>query len=486
MSQSAVGELDLPLAEPWDGERVAVDLGFAQDRVMAPAVEGHRQAVVLDRHGPGGLDEPAVEALRIALLEAFQPRRQPAVATVGDHRQRGVEVDVQAHLAGQAVEVEEVHADAQATLDPVAAGVADDQLARGLLEVVGEEQGGPIGAEAGGGDLADRAVVAAKSDRLLDVTDVRMAPFGDIDHGPLPGGGGPLLQASEDGRSAAADGDEVDRPLVDSREFGGVDHLAVQVKPPGVRASDLVPELDESHQFAVLLVAGQIGVGITQASAVLFECEEGQDARPGLALKWEVMAVERRGGAPEGGRMGVEGEPPGLGEEDRGQGLDPALQQAPLLVTAGAIGVVGRERFLGQDVEAGEEAESLVAVKIVDVTAPLLVEQFQRQHREQRAGGGDHRRAGIPRLGDEPIESESSQEGQEEEDTRDSGAKRAAGREVQLAAVRDVRRLGAQWPLTCTRPEGSAAAVREKKGVAMPRRQLARKRLAIDRSVESL
>src|SRR5258707_2739934 len=35
----------------------------------------------------------------------------------------------------RSVEVEEVHADAQAVLDPVAAGIADDQLARGLLDV---------------------------------------------------------------------------------------------------------------------------------------------------------------------------------------------------------------------------------------------------------------------------------------------------------------------------------------------------------------
>src|SRR3954451_23155130 len=140
--------------------------------------------------------------------------------------------------------MEEVHAHAQATFDPVAARVADDQLARGLLEVVGEEQRGTIGAEAGGGDLADRALVAAEPYLLLDVTDVRMASFGDVDHGPLPGGRGPLFQAPDDGRPAAPDGDEMDLPPVDARERGVVDHLAVEVEPLGVRAGDLVPELD--------------------------------------------------------------------------------------------------------------------------------------------------------------------------------------------------------------------------------------------------
>ena len=184
--------------------------------------------------------------------------------------------------------------------------------------------------------------------------------------------------------------------------------------------------------------------------------------------------------------MEVEREPVGLGEQHRGQGLDPALQQAPLLVADGPVGVVGGERLLGEDVEAGEEAEGLVEVEVVDVTASLLVEQLQRQEREQCGGGGDHLRAGIPGLGDEPIEAEPGQQGQEEEDARDARAERAAGRR---GSARDSpRRRASRGPvgLGRHRPEGPPAAVREKKGVATPRRQSARKRLAIDLSVEGL
>ena len=52
----------------------------------------------------------------------------------------------------------------------------------------------------------------------------------------LPGGRGLLLQAPDDGRPAAADGDEVDVPSVDARQLGVVDHLAVEVEPLGVGA----------------------------------------------------------------------------------------------------------------------------------------------------------------------------------------------------------------------------------------------------------
>ena len=154
-----------------------------------------------------------------------------------------------------------------------------------------------------------------------------------------------------------------------------------------------------------------------------------------------------------------------------------------MLVADGPVRVGGGERLLGQDVESGEQAENLVSIEIVDMTTSLFVEQFQRQQRQQSARGGNHPRAGIPGLGDETIETEPGQERQEEEDTRDSRADRAAGLEVQRATVRDVGRLGARSPSARTAPKGPPAAVREKKGVATPRRQSARKRLAIDLSV---
>jgi hypothetical protein len=63
---------------------------------------------------------------------------------------------------------------------------------------------------------------------------------------------------------------------------------------------------------------------------------------------------------------------------------------------------------------------------------------------------------------------------------------RASGREVQFPAVGDLGRLGA-WPvLAGACPEWSSASVGEKKGGVTPRRQSARKRLAIDLRAEGL
>src|SRR4051812_10489550 len=107
------------MTEPGDGRRSVTESGLAEDRVMAATVEDDDEAVVFDRQGAGGLDEPPEELFQVGFLEAFQSRRQPAVTSVGDHGQGGVEVDIEPHLAGEATELEEVHADTQPALDPI-------------------------------------------------------------------------------------------------------------------------------------------------------------------------------------------------------------------------------------------------------------------------------------------------------------------------------------------------------------------------------
>src|SRR5262249_14824147 len=132
---STKGEHEPPAAQPRDSDRLAVQGRFAKERVVATALEGDRDPIGLDPYSPPCPKKTPIELLGRRLLEAAQSRPQPAIATVSDHRQRRIEVDVQPHLAGQAIEVEEVHADAQPILDPVATGIADDQLAGRLLEV---------------------------------------------------------------------------------------------------------------------------------------------------------------------------------------------------------------------------------------------------------------------------------------------------------------------------------------------------------------
>ena len=142
--------------------------------------------------------------------------------------------------------------------------------------------------------------------------------------------------------------------------------------------------------------------------------------------------------------------------------------------------------FLGRTLRPANRPRASSKLKSSIWLRRSLSSSFSANSDSNAAGGGDHLRAGIPGLGDEAVEAEPGQQGQEEEDARDARAERAAGREVQLSAVRDLGRFRAGRSSAAARPGRPPAAVREKKGGVTPRRQSARKRLAIDFSAEAL
>jgi hypothetical protein len=242
--------------------------------------------------------------------------------------------------------------------------------------------------------------------------------------------------------TASADRDEVDAAPVDARQFGRGDHLGIEDQPEGIVPRDLMPELDEPHQFSRLIGTGQVGVGVAHDPAGLLLGEEAQDAGTGLAAAGQVVVLQCCGIAPERGGVEVQGEGPSLGEQEWGQGRDPAGEEALLLIPLGAIGVLGGISRLGQDVETGEEAQALIAVEVADMAPPLRVQELQGQHAQQGAGGRDHLRAGIARLCDEVIEAESGQQRQEQEDARNGGAQPPSGLELQASSVGHLGHFG--------------------------------------------
>lgn len=149
--------------------------------------------------------------------------------------------------------------------------------------------------------------------------------------------------------------------------------------------------------------------------------------------------------------MEIEVEGVGLGEEHGRQLADPAAQQLLLMRLLAAIGVVGGETFLGQDVEAGEQSEGGVEIEVVDVAAPFLVQKLQRQQAQERAGRRDHVRAGIAGLLNEAVEAELGEHGPEQEDAGDARVPRLFGRPRQHSTIGDVGR---------GRPRGAGTAVR--------------------------
>src|SRR5262249_51659610 len=94
--------------------------------------------------------------------------------------------------------------------------------------------------------------------------------------------------------------------------------------------------------------------------------------------------------------------------------------------------------------------------------------------------------AGVAGLGDQVVEAQRGQQGQEQEGADHASAEHPPRREIQFATVRDLRDFGAMSVFTAIGPGVSSSAIRKKKGGVAPLRQAARKRQAIDFSVETL
>ena len=123
----------------------------------------------------------------------------------------------------------------------------------------------------------------------------------------------------------------------------------------------------------------------------------------------------------------------------------------------GAIRVVGHIRFLGQDVQSGEQSQGLFKVEVVDVTPPLLVQQLEGQQTQQGAAGRYHSRAGITRLLDHFVESQATQEREEQKDASYARSQPASWGDAQLPTVGDRRRLRAGRSLWATLAGGSSS-----------------------------
>ena len=135
-----------------------------------------------------------------------------------------------------------------------------------------------------------------------------------------------------------------------------------------------MPEFDETQQLARLVGPSQVGVGVAEHPAVVLQGEERQHARAGFPLPGQVMAIQTRIVAAVGDGVEVQTEGLGLGEQQRRQTPNPASEQGLLLRSACAVGVVGNVGLLGQDVQSGKQAQRFVAVEVVNVTAPLLIQ----------------------------------------------------------------------------------------------------------------
>ena len=123
--------------QPRNGPAPFVEGGFAQDGVVRPLVEAHNDVVGVHFKQATGFHKLAVELFGFRFVEPMQPGGQPPIASISQDGHSDIHVYIEAHFAGQAIEVKEIDTDPQAVLHTVASGIAEDQLACAGIEVVG-------------------------------------------------------------------------------------------------------------------------------------------------------------------------------------------------------------------------------------------------------------------------------------------------------------------------------------------------------------
>lgn len=147
--------------------------------------------------------------------------------------------------------------------------------------------------------------------------------------------------------------------------------------------------------------------------------EEGEDAGTSLAATGQVMVVELGQLAPIGDGMEVEVERLCVGEQEQPDAFGPVGQESLLMGAKAAIGIIGREGFFGEDIEAGKEPKGGVEVEVVNMAASFFVEEFEDEEAEQGAARRNHFGPGIARLLAKPIEAKFGEEREKEKQASD-------------------------------------------------------------------
>ena len=262
----------------------------------------------------------------------------------------------------------------------------------GQLGPVGDQQGGLVVAQAGDGELADRARVGRQGRGGVVVHfDAAGLAAGPAEGHGCPGGGGQGGQGLGDAGVAGAQGDEPDLPVIQFGEDGLGGELGVEDQQRRVAPGDGLPVVGERDDLPVLAGFGQVGVGVDQGVGGGVFGEEGQHRPGALGAAGHVVLFQDRVLAPVHDGVEVQVERFPLCEPGRDGGLVQRGQERGLPGMLQPVGVGGQRGGLRQGREPGEQGGAGVGGDVVDVGDPPGRCQLECQQRQDVGQGGDLR-----------------------------------------------------------------------------------------------
>ena len=222
-------------------------------------------------------------------------------------------------------------------------------------------------------------------------------------------------------------------------ELGVGRQLGVEDQFLGVPPGPLLPEPDEAEDLVVLLVLAQLAVGIAEDAGLGVLGQEGQHPLLPPAPLGDVVLLDQGVLAVEGDRVEVEVERMPPRQTEPAHGVEPVAHQLRVAGRGDPATVLGQERSLGDDVQAGEEGQPFVEDGAHDVAVACGAEELQGQQRPQGAAGGDHLRSGEPAPREDAVEGDRGEHRQEEEQAAELGAERLRA-QIELPDIGDIGR----------------------------------------------
>ena len=259
--------------------------------------------------------------------------------------------------------------------------------------------------QVGDGQLPERTVVAGQRDPAVQDARRPVRARDALQLDPSPGRRRGLADLVQELLRPPPQGDELDPQPVQLVELGIGRQLRVEDQLLGQAAGPLLPEFDEAEDLVVLLVLAQARRWRSRRLGCRRPGPKMPASPSAVGSAWRRSASRPARPRRERGSCGSRGRTmsPSCRPEPADR-VEPAAHQLRVAGRRDAATVLGEERSLGDDVQAGEEGQPLVEDGAHDVAVAGVAEELQRQQRPDGTAGRDHLRAGETDCGQQLVE----------------------------------------------------------------------------------
>jgi hypothetical protein len=141
-------------------------------------------------------------------------------------------------------------------------------------------------------------------------------------------------------------------------------------------ARAFLPETNEGENLVILLVLAEIAVGVAEETLLAVLGQKREDSLLPTASFGDVMLLDESVFAMKWDGVKVQIERPAMLQPQAREGIEPTFHQFGIAGWLDTTTMLGEERTLGHDIQAGEQGQSFIEHCAHDVQVPLGAEQL--------------------------------------------------------------------------------------------------------------